>query len=147
MKIAIGCDHAGFSYKTQLMPYLAQLGYDVVDFGCASVESVDYPDYAKAVAMAVASGEAERGILICSSGVGMSICANKVRGIRCALCSEPVSARLCREHNNSNVLALGANMVGMHMAKEIIAVWLQTEALQEARHQRRVQKMMDIETI
>ena len=144
MRVAIGADHAAFAHKAELVDFLRKLDYDVVDFGSDSTESVDYPDYAKLVAFAVANGEADRGIAICYTGVGMSIAANKVHGIRCALCSEPVSARLTREHNDSNVLAMGAGMIGVAMATEIAATFLSTE-FTGGRHQRRVDKIMALE--
>lgn len=141
MKVAIACDHGGFSYKEQLIAHLQKQGFIVQDFGCFSEESVDYPDYAFAACKAVASGEYSKGILICGTGIGMSIAANKVEGIRCALCSEPVSAKLTREHNDTNVLAMGARMIGIEMAKNIADVWLSTAFSQDERHQRRIDKI------
>jgi len=141
MKIAIASDHGGFSYKKQLVAYLEKQGFMMQDFGCFNEESVDYPDYAFAACEAVANGECEKGILICGTGVGMSIAANKVEGVRCALCSEPVSAKLTREHNDTNVLAMGARMIGIEMAKSIADVWLNTAFSQDERHQRRIDKI------
>ena len=140
MKIAFGCDHSAFKLKTALVEYVRELGHEVEDFGCMSEESVDYPDYAALVADAVADGRFDRGILICYTGIGMSITANKVQGVRCALCSEPVSASLTRGHNNTNVLSMGAGMIGLAMAREIVRVWLSTE-FEGGRHQRRVDKI------
>lgn len=138
MKIAIGCDHGGFALKEELRKELEKEGYVLQDFGCFSTESTDYPIYAFAAAEAVARGEAERGIVICTTGIGVSICANKVKGIRCALCGDPVSARLTREHNDANMLALGAGTVSLEQAREITAVWLKTPFSQGERHKRRI---------
>ncbi len=146
MKLAFGCDHAAYGLKLSLIEYAKSLGYDVIDFGCSSEKSVDYPDYAYPVAKAVASGEAERGVVLCFTGIGVSITANKVRGIRCSLCSEPYSASLTRKHNNSNVLALGAGMVGAALAKEILRVWLLTE-FEGGRHEGRVNKITEYEAL
>lgn len=140
MKIAIGADHGGFQLKNELMGYIRELGHEVTDMGCYSPESVDYPDIAFPLAAAVASGEYERGILICGTGIGVSICANKVRSIRCALCSDVLSAQLTREHNDSNVLAMGGRIIGVETAKAIVSVWLSTPFL-GGRHARRVDKI------
>ena len=144
MKIAIGCDHAGFELKEKIKILLKELGHDYKDFGTNSGESVDYPDYALKVAECVASKECDRGILICGSGIGMSMSANKVLGVRAALCSNTEMAKLSREHNDANVLTMGARMIDENTAKEIVKVWLKTEFLGE-RHLRRVNKMRDIE--
>ncbi|MBQ3108741.1 MAG: ribose 5-phosphate isomerase B [Clostridia bacterium] len=144
MRIAIASDHGGFDYKEQLIPYLTSLGHEVKDFGTDSTKSVDYCDFAFASCEAVANGEFDRGILICGTGIGMSICANKVKGIRCALCSEPVSAGLTRAHNNSNVLAMGARVIGIEMAKAIINAFLGTE-FDGGRHENRVNKIIAYE--
>lgn len=144
MKLAIGSDHAGLACKEQLVQALTAQGHEVKDYGCYSADSVDYADYALPVAEAVAAGEMDRGILICHTGIGMSMAANKVAGIRCALCAETVSARLTREHNDSNVLALGAGMIGMALAREIVSVWLAT-GFEGGRHQRRIDKVAQIE--
>lgn len=146
MKLAFGCDHAAYGLKLSLIEYAKSLGYEVIDFGCSSEKSVDYPDYAYPVAKAVASGEAERGVVLCFTGIGVSITANKVRGIRCSLCSEPYSASLTRKHNNSNVLALGAGMIGAALAKEILRVWLLTE-FEGGRHEGRVNKITEYEAL
>ncbi len=140
MNIAMGSDHGGYNYKKELIAYLEEKGHTVKDFGCYSLDSVDYVDYAIPVAEAVAKGEFERGILVCGTGIGVSISANKVKGIRCALCSEPVSAKLTREHNNSNVLAMGERVIGIEMAKAIVDIWLNTE-FSGGRHQKRVDKI------
>lgn len=144
MKLAFGCDHAALGLKNYLIRVAKEMGHEVEDFGCYTQESVDYPDYAVPVCEAVLQGGAERGILVCYTGIGISISANKMRGIRCALCSDPLSARLTREHNDTNVLALGAGIIGEALAREIFTVWLQTQAL-GGRHAARVNKMMAIE--
>jgi len=144
MKLIIGSDHGGYELKNIICDFLKSEGHDVTDAGCHSPESVDYPDIAFPLCEAVARGEYERGILICGTGIGMSICANKVHGIRCALCSEPVSAALTRHHNNSNVLAMGARMIGTEMAKEIVHTFLTAE-FDGGRHDARVSKIMSYE--
>ena len=141
MKIAIGCDHGGYELKKKILKYLDEHGYRYSDYGCSSsTESVDYPDIAFPIAEAVASGKYDRGILVCGTGIGVSICANRVRGVRCALCSDPVSAELTRKHNNSNVLALGGRIIGSEVAKEIVSKWLTTE-FEGGRHERRLTKI------
>ncbi len=142
MKIAIASDHGGYALKQELLPYLASLGHTLVDMGCSGPESVDYPDYGIPCAEAVARGEAEAGLLICGTGIGISIAANKVKGIRCALCTDPVMARLCREHNDANMLALGGRIIGGELAKDIARVFFSTD-FTGGRHQRRVDKIMD----
>lgn len=139
--IAIGCDHGGFPLKEQLVKHLQLKGYEVKDFGCYSTDSVDYPAYAHAVGKSVVSGESEYGIVVCSTGIGISIAANKVPGVRCALCSEPYSARMTREHNNANVLALGGCVIGPHMAFNIVDTFLNTEFSTEEKHHRRVSQI------
>ncbi len=136
-KISIGSDHGGFEYKDVIKNFLTNEGYEVIDEGTYSKESCDYPEIAKQVAKKVSTGEVSRGILICGSGIGMSIAANKVKGIRAALCSETTSARLSREHNNSNVLCMGQRLIGETMAVEIVKVWLNTE-FSGGRHQNRI---------
>ncbi len=138
MRIAIGSDHGGYEYKQEILKYLEERDYEVKDFGTYSKESCDYPVIAKAVAKAVVSGEYERGILICGTGIGMSIAANKVRGIRAALCSDTFSAHATREHNNSNILCLGQRAIGDKLALDIVDVWLKTEFSGDSRHQRRI---------
>ena len=136
--IAIGSDHGGFALKEQVRGYLEGIGYEVKDLGCYSLDSVDYPSYGHAVGKAVASGECEYGIVICTTGIGISIAANKVPGVRCALCSEPYSARMTREHNNANILALGGGLIGTNMAFQIVDTFLNTEFSVEEKHHRRV---------
>lgn len=141
MKIAIASDHGGFEYKEQLIPYLTSLGYEVTDMGCYSTDSIDYSDYAFPLAEAVSDGTVERGIVICGTGIGVSICANKVKNVRCALCTDPLMAKLTREHNDSNVLALGGRIIGIELAKEIAATWLKTPFSNDERHIRRIKKI------
>ena len=136
--IAIGSDHGGYDLKEAVRKHLEERGFDVSDKGTYDKSSCDYPQFGHAVAKAVASGEAEKGIVICTTGIGISISANKVPGIRCALCSEPLSARMTRLHNDANVLALGGGLVGENLAKEIVDVFLDTEFSGEERHQRRI---------
>ncbi|MFA7384345.1 MAG: ribose 5-phosphate isomerase B [Desulfurivibrionaceae bacterium] len=137
MKIAIGCDHGGLSLKAEIVPLLQQLGHTVDDNGCFSTESVDYPDFAKAVCTKVQNGACERGILICGTGVGMSMVANRFEGIRAALGNELFTARMSREHNDANVLCLGARVIGPGLAVEIVRDWVNTE-FAGGRHQRRI---------
>lgn len=136
--IAIGCDHGGYELKLEVMKHLQDRGIEYKDFGCDSDKSVDYPVYGKAVADAVASGECELGILICGTGIGMSIVANKVKGIRCALCSDCFSAQATKEHNNANVLAMGARVLGAGLALKIVDTFLDTPFSNEERHNRRI---------
>ena len=136
--IAIACDHAGPALKEELKTMLAEMGYTYKDFGTDTEASVDYPVYASRAARAVASGECEKGILICGTGIGISITANKVKGVRCALCSEPVSAALTRQHNNANMVAMGARIIGPELAKEIVKTFLTTEFEGGERHERRI---------
>lgn len=140
MKIAVAADHGGFELKELLVPFMRELGHEVEDKGCFSSESVDYPDFAIPAAEAVSKGECERAVLICGTGVGMSIAANKVSGVRCALCADPLTARLTREHNDSNALAMGARIIGSELAKEIVRVWLSTD-FSGGRHCRRIDKI------
>lgn len=144
MKVVIGSDHGGFSLKEEIKQVMDELHITYEDLGCHSADSVDYPDYAIPVAEMVASGKADRGILICGTGIGMSIAANKVKGIRCALVHDLFSAKATREHNNSNVLAMGERVIGPGLAREIAKVWLQTE-YEGGRHERRVCKISDYE--
>lgn len=137
MKIAIGCDHGGYLLKQDILIWLEEHNIDFEDVGCYSTESVDYPMYGEKVGRMVASGQCDKGIVICTTGIGISIAANKVRGIRCALCSEPLSAEMTRRHNNANMLAMGAGMIGKNMAERIVEVFLSTE-FEGGRHERRV---------
>ena len=145
MKIAIGCDHGALALKNAVITHLEAKGYEVVNFGTDTLDSCDYPDYAGAAAKAVASGECEKGIVLCTTGIGVSIAANKVKGIRCALLSDVMSARLTREHNDTNMMAIGAGVVGQMLALEIVDTWLNTAFSQGERHQRRIDKMMALE--
>jgi ribose 5-phosphate isomerase B len=145
MKIAVGCDHGALDLKNALIPRLEKQGYEVKDFGTYSLDSCDYPDFAAPAAQAVASGECDKGIVLCTTGIGVSITANKVKGIRCALLSDVMSARMTREHNDTNMMAIGAGVVGQMLALEIVDTWLGTEFSNEARHQRRIDKMMELE--
>ena len=145
MKIAIGCDHGALDLKNKMVKHLEEKGYEVQDFGTYSLDSCDYPDFAAPAAKAVASGECEKGIVLCTTGIGVSITCNKVKGIRCALLSDVMSARMTREHNDTNMMAIGAGVVGQMLALEIADTWLGTEFSGEARHQRRIDKMMALE--
>ncbi|PSR20587.1 MAG: ribose 5-phosphate isomerase B [Sulfobacillus acidophilus] len=140
MRIAVGADHAGWSLKEPLVAFLIEQGWDVEDFGTFSAESVDYPDFAVKVAGAVARGDADRGLLLCGSGQGMCITANKVVGVRAALAHDVVSARLAREHNDANVLTMGARFVAQPLAEEILLMFLST-SFAGGRHQRRIEKI------
>ncbi len=144
MKIGIGSDHGGFELKEYIKEYLEKEGIDFVDYGTHSMESVDYPEYGKIVGEAVVKGEVTRGIVVCGTGIGISISANKVRGVRCALCGDSYSARMSREHNDANVLALGGRVTGKDLAIEIVSIWLRTQ-FQAGRHERRVLKISEIE--
>ena len=145
MKIALGCDHGGFALKQEIIRYLKEKGMEYQDFGCMDTVSCDYPEFGMAAAKAVAKGECEKGIVICTTGIGISITANKIKGIRCALCSDTVSARLTREHNDANMLALGAGIVGANLALEIVKTFLNTEFSGEEKHCRRVDKIASLE--
>ena len=144
MKIAIGCDHGGYLLKQDILIWMEENDIDYEDFGCYSRESVDYPVYGEKVARAVAAGECEKGIVICTTGIGISIAANKVKGIRCAHCADPLSAEMTRRHNDANVLALGAGMIGPNLAKRMVEVFLNTE-FEGGRHARRVAQLDAIE--
>ena len=145
MKIAIGCDHGALALKNKMVGVLTEQGYDVKDFGTYTADSCDYPDFAAAAARAVASGECEKGIVLCTTGIGVSITANKIPGIRCALLSDVLSAKLTRQHNDTNMMAIGAGIVGENLALEIMNTWLNTAFSGEARHQRRIDKVMALE--
>ena len=144
MKIGIGCDHVGYELKGKVTEHLRELGHEVVDFGTNSSERTDYPIYGEAVARAVANGTCEKGILICGTGVGISLAANKVHGIRAVVCSEPYSALLSRRHNDTNILAFGARVVGADLALMIVDAWL-SGVYEGGRHAKRVQMIADIE--
>ncbi len=144
MKIAIGNDHAALDLKWEIADYIKELGYEAVNFGTDTSESCDYPVFGEKVARAVAAGEADCGILICGTGVGISLAANKVKGIRCAVCSEPVTARLVKQHNNANIIAFEARIVGSETAKEIVKAYLDAEFL-GGRHADRVAMIMELE--
>ena len=145
MKIAIGCDHGALELKDLMVSHLEKKGYEVKDFGTYTKDSCDYPEFAAAAAQAVANGECDKGIVLCTTGIGVSITANKIKGIRCALLSDVMSARMTREHNDTNVMAIGAGVVGQMLALEIADTWLGTEFSNEARHQRRIDKVMALE--
>lgn len=144
MKVAIGSDHGGLNIKAEIKNLMDELNIQYEDVGCDCDESVDYPDYALPVAKKVASGEVDRGILICGTGIGMSIAANKISGIRCALVHDTFSAKATREHNDSNILAMGERVIGPGLAREVAKVWLQTE-FEGGRHARRVEKITLLE--
>lgn len=145
MKISIACDHGALELKNALAAHLTEKGFEVVDFGTHTLDSCDYPDYIAPAAQAVANGECDKGIVLCTTGIGASITANKVRGVRCALLSDVLSARMTRLHNDTNVMALGAGIVGKNLALEIVDTWLGTPFSGDERHQRRIDKMMALE--
>ena len=142
--IALGCDHGGYELKRKIMKYLESRHISYQDMGCGSKESCDYPVFGHAVAKAVAAGQGEKGIVICTTGIGISISANKIRGVRCALCSDSLSAKLTRLHNDANVLAMGAGIVGENLALEIVDTFLNTSFSGEERHTRRVKQIEQI---
>lgn len=144
MKVAIASDHAGIRIREEIKKLMDELGIEYIDLGCDCETSVDYPDYAIPVAEKVANGEVDRGILICGTGIGMTIAANKVKGVRCALCHDVYSAKVTRQHNDSNVLAMGERVIGPGLAREIAEVWLTTE-FEGGRHARRVEKITQYE--
>ena len=144
MKIAMACDHGGLRLKNVLKEYLLDNGYEVEDFGTNSEDSCDYPDYAGKAAKAVASGACDKGVVVCGTGIGVSITANKVKGIRCALCHDVFSAKATRAHNDSNMIAMGQRVIGEGLALEILKAWLSTE-FEGGRHVQRIEKMMAYE--
>ena len=144
MKIGVGNDHAALEMKNQVMEYLEEKGYEVINYGTNTPESCNYPEFGEKVGRAVVSGEVDCGILICGTGVGISLAANKVKGVRAVVCSEPYSAKLSKQHNNTNILAFGARVVGIELAKMIIDEWLGAE-FEGGRHQTRVDMIMAIE--
>ena len=144
MKIALGCDHGGYALKCDIIKLLEAKGYAYEDFGCHSLDSCDYPDFGEAAARAVASGDCEYGIVICTTGIGISIAANKVAGIRCAHCADSLQAEMTRRHNNANMMAIGAGFTGKNMAERMVEVFINTE-FEGGRHARRVEKIMALE--
>lgn len=145
MKIGIGNDHSALELKVEIIDFLKEKGHEIIDYGTNSSESCDYPIYGEIVANAVVNGEVDKGILICGTGLGISLAANKVKGIRAAVCSDPFTAKMSREHNDCNILAFGARVVGAELAKMIVDVWVSTEFSGAERHQKRVNMIMDIE--
>lgn len=145
MKIAIGCDHGGYALKQDVIEHLTEKGYEIDDLGCYSLDSVDYPQYGIAVAKAVAEKKADKGIVICTTGIGISIAANKVKGVRAALCTDATCARLTREHNDANVLALGGAIVGKLLALDIVDTFLTTEFCGLEKHARRISQILAAE--
>lgn len=143
--IALACDHGAFDLKHAIMKHLDEKGLAYKDFGCYDKTSCDYPDFAGPAAKAVASGECDRGIVVCTTGIGVSITANKIKGIRCALLSDVLSAKMTRLHNDTNMMALGAGIVGENLALEIVDTWVSTPFSGEPRHQRRIDKVMALE--
>lgn len=141
MKVSMGCDHGGYDLKEKVKAHLIEKGIEVVDFGTNDLSSCDYPDFGIAAAKAVANGEVDKGIVICTTGIGISIAANKVKGIRCALCTDLTTARLTREHNDANVLALGAAITGNIVALEIVDTFIETEFSGLEKHARRIEKI------
>lgn len=144
MKIGIGNDHSGLLMKQAITEYLQELGHEVVNYGTDESAKCDYPVYGEKVGRAVADGDVDKGILICGTGLGISLAANKIRGVRAVVCSEPCTARLSRQHNDANILAFGARIVGFELAKMIVETWLSTE-FEGGRHKRRVDMIADIE--
>lgn len=142
--LAIGCDHGGFELKEHILKHLKNKGLEVKDFGCYDENSVDYPDIAEKVGRAVSSGECESGILICGTGIGISIAANKIKGIRAALCSDVYSAKMTKEHNNANIICMGGRVIGRELAFMIVDTWLEAE-FQGGRHQARIEKIHALE--
>ena len=144
MKIAVACDHGGYRLKNVLIEEMKKQGYEVVDFGTYNEESCDYPDYAAKAAKAVANGECEKGVVVCGTGIGVSITCNKVKGIRCALVHDVFSAKATRAHNDTNIIAMGQRVIGEGLALEILKAWLESE-FEGGRHVQRIEKMMAYE--
>ncbi|WP_199754392.1 ribose 5-phosphate isomerase B [Brachyspira aalborgi] len=144
MKIAIASDHTGVELKSEIIKYLKELGHEVSDFGTNSAESIDYPIYGKKVSEEISKGNYDGGVLICGTGIGISLAANKVKGIRAAVCSEPYSAKLSKQHNNSNIIAFGARVVGVDLAKMIVKEWIEAK-FEGGRHLKRVELISKIE--
>jgi ribose 5-phosphate isomerase B len=145
MKIAIACDHGAYDYKVEIKKMLEEQGHQVIDCGCDSTASVDYPDYGSAAARMVASKEVDTGIVMCGTGIGISISANKIKGIRCALCTDTTMARLTREHNDANMLAMGQRTTGIETATDIVEVFLNTKFSEGERHKNRIRKIAELE--
>ncbi len=145
MKVAIGADHGAFDRKAEVIAHLKENGHEVKDFGTYTPDSCDYPAIGNSVAKAVASGQYDRGIVMCTTGIGISIVANKVRGIRCALCSDTTSARLTRQHNDANMLSIGAGVIGPNLTMDIVDVFMNTEFSNEEKHVRRLSQLADLE--
>lgn len=144
MKIAVGCDHAGLKVKNTIIDYLKDNGYEYTDVGTYTLDSCDYPDFANEVAIKVAQGDCDKGIIVCGTGIGVSIVANKVKGIRCAHCTDTFSAKACREHNNANVITFGDRITGIGIILDCVKLFLETEFL-GGRHEKRVDKITQIE--
>ena len=145
MKVCIGCDHGGFAIKGAVLNVLKEKGFEIFDYGVFEGETADYPDIAKKVSALVSENKCDFGVLLCGTGIGMAICANKVKGVRAAVCNDKYSAEMSRKHNNANMLALGGRVVGPDLAKMIAKIWLETPFDGGERHSRRVQMIMDIE--
>lgn len=145
MKVAIACDHGAYDYKEEVKEMLVKEGYEITDCGTNGTESVDYPDMAKACADLVASGKVDRGIVMCGTGIGISIAANKIKGIRCALCTDVSMAKLTREHNDANILSMGQRTMGIETVKDVVHTFLETPFSQGERHKIRIQKIADLE--
>jgi len=145
MKVAVASDHRGYALKTRILERLTNLGHDIIDHGPASNDSVDYPDFAVKVSLSVAEGEADRGILICGTGMGMCIAANKIKGIRATACHDEVTAEMSRRHNDANVLCLSAELLGEQLVDRMIEIWMTTD-FEKGRHARRLDKISDFET-
>lgn len=143
MKISLGCDHGGYELKEYIKKHLENKGIEILDVGTDSLDSVDYPDYGEKAALLVANKEVDKGIVVCTTGIGISIAANKVDGIRCALCTDSFMAKMTRLHNDANMLALGAGIIGKNLAIDIVDTWLETE-FEGGRHTKRVDKIMNI---
>ena len=144
MKIALGCDHGGIAIKPSVLKVLEENGIEVVDFGCFDTSSVDYPDYALKVAEAVSQGDVEKGIILCGTGIGISIAANKVKGVRAAVCHDLFTAQMCAQHNDANILAMGGRVVSEELAEQMTQIWLDTP-FEGGRHSGRVNKITEIE--
>ena len=144
MKIALGCDHGGYELKQHIIKVLEKLGHEVEDFGCYNLDSCDYPDFGAAAARAVAEGKCDKGIVICTTGIGISIAANKVKGIRCALCGDSYSAEMTRRHNDANILTMGGRVIGPGLAREIVRIFLST-GFDGGRHAVRVAKIAEMD--